>query len=443
MSNDDKSDSENKSGKAVSSGTAASSGAASKGSNWREPQTIEAKAVASTVHEPAPPAAGTPPKPAQPEKPVAAAASTKATATTPVTAAAPVKPASSGAASSGASGASTASAASAKAKPDAPEPAKAAGGRRSGVAFAVLAGAGVALLGSIALHMIHDPEAEIGTLQTSLRNQAHDFSDFKTQSQSAIAALQKQVAALQAAPMAPAPSAAGQALIQAEPGPASNVSSGAIANLQSRIDKVDQALPPIVADLAAQKTQIAKIATTPNAAALAEIAQSTLRAIDQSRPFPTELKALQELHVPAEQLTPLAKIAEKGAPDARELAKSFAPIMEKIAAASAPPPPAAHDMMGWLASKAASLVQVRPVGVQAGHSPTAVASQVEAALQAGQADQALSLWQSLPPAMQSLGSDWASGLDARQAAQAAATKILNGAIAAMATPDTSAGDAKP
>ncbi|MBV1700228.1 MAG: hypothetical protein KGQ46_00240 [Hyphomicrobiales bacterium] len=433
MSSDDKSSGEDKSGK-----TPASTGTATKGAGWREPQTIDAKVVASTVHEPAvanvPPAAGSPPKPAQTTKPGTPAASPNAA------------PPASGATSAKPASASAESATAANAKAANPAATKATGKPRSSVAFAVLAGAGVALLGSIALHMINDPETEIGTLQNAVRNQAHDFSDFKAQSQTTIAALQKQVAALQAAPVAAA-SPASPALVRAEPGPASSappsVSSNILANLQSRIDKVDQALPPIVADLAAQKTQIAKIASTPNAAALAEIAQSTLRAIDQSRPFPLELKALQELHVPDEQLTPLAKIAEKGAPDARELAKAFAPVMEKITAASAPPPPATHDTMGWLVSKAASLVKVRPVGVQAGHSPTAIASQVEAELQAGHADQALTLWHSLPAATQGLGSDWASGLDARQAAQTAATKILNGAIAAMATPNANAEGAKP
>ena len=219
--------------------------------------------------------------------------------------------------------------------------------------------------------------------------------------------------------------------------------SSSLSSLQGKVATIDQTLPKLDATLAAHETaikanqaQIVKAMATPNGTALAVVSQSIAAALARGRGFPTEFKALQSLHVDAALLAPLAKVADKGPASTVDLAKSFVPQLAAITHAETPPTPAPQGVMGWIGSKAATLVQLRDTSVPIGHEPGAEAAKVEEALRHGDAAGALKDWNAMPDAAKKLSAAWVAPLKDRAEAEAAAQKLNEGALAVMTGPSS-------
>ncbi len=347
-------------------------------------------------------------------------------------------------------------AAAAPAKPA--KPAKA----RPHYAYAILLGALTAFAGSVALHMLQGPQADVAGLQAkvaSLQSQLGKVADESAKSRLGVASDEARMAQLSAAMDKLAGPKSATTLAQSAqsdlaqpptaaagtPAPQSAASvtaltalSASMTALQSKVATLDQNMPKVNAALAANesaiaanKAQIATAMATPQGAALAVVTQNIAAALQQGRGFPIEFKALQGLHVDAALLAPLAKVADKGPVSTAALATSFAPVLAAITKAETPATPAPQGVMGWIGAKAATLVQVRDTRLPVGNAPGAGAAKVEAALRQGNDALALQDWQALPDAAKKLGADWVEALQQRVAAEATVQKLSEEALAAM------------
>ncbi|MBV1706458.1 MAG: hypothetical protein KGQ37_04550 [Hyphomicrobiales bacterium] len=355
----------------------------------------------------------------------------------------------------------------APAKPDNPDkPAKA----HPHYAYAILLGALTALAGSVALHMVQGPQADVASLKAkvaALQSQLGKIADESAKSRLGLASDQASIARISAdvaklagpksattlaegttdkAPLtgttaaAQAPQAAPTAASAPSAASATALAalSASMATLQGKVATLDQSMPKVNAALAANQSAIAenkaKIAAamaTPQGAALAVVSQSIAAALQQGRAFPIEFKALQGMHVDAALLAPLAQIADKGPVSTATLATSFAPVLAAITRAQTPATPAPQGVMGWIGAKAATLVQVRDTRLPVGNAPGAGAAKVEDALRQGHDTLALQDWEALPPDARKLGADWVIPLQQRVAAEATVQKLSQEALAAM------------
>lgn len=264
-------------------------------------------------------------------------------------------------------------------------------------------------------------------------------------------------AASATAPVVPGPAAPGPAIASAVPKPdvafpvvqsAASIAAlaavtASLSSLQGKVASLDQTLPKVDATLAAHETaikanqaQIVKAMATPNGAAVAVVSQSIAAALAQGRAFPTQFKALQGLHVDAGLLAPLAKVADKGPASTTALASSFTPELAAITQAETPATPAPQGVMGWIGSKAATLVQLRDTSLPMGHAPGAAAAKVEEALRHGDATDAWKDWNAMSEAAKKLSAGWVAPLQDRVEAEAAVQKLNEGALAAMTGPST-------
>lgn len=214
--------------------------------------------------------------------------------------------------------------------------------------------------------------------------------------------------------------------------------TASLSKLQGKVATLDQSMPKVDAALAAHESaikanqaQIVKAMATPNGAAIAVVSQSIIAALQQGRAFPTELKALQSLHVDPALLAPLAKVADKGPSSTADLARSFAPELAAITKGETPATPAPKGVMGWIGAKAATLVQVRDTRLPQGDEPGAAAARVEAALRRGDAAGALKDWNAMPESAKKLSAAWVAPLQERADAEAAVQKLNEEALAAM------------
>jgi hypothetical protein len=138
---------------------------------------------------------------------------------------------------------------------------------------------------------------------------------------------------------------------------------------------------------------------------------------------------LQSLGTDEAKLGPLKAVAAKGAPTKAELVSGFAAVRDKLVAVAAPPP--TGTVLDRMLASAQGFVKVRPAGASPGSDPDAVASRIDADLNAGSFRAALDEWLQLPDVSKTASADWADRLKARVAAEEAARSIASGAIAAL------------
>ena len=201
--------------------------------------------------------------------------------------------------------------------------------------------------------------------------------------------------------------------------------------LQERLAKIEAALaaPKNETRVAPEESGLRPSDET----ALAVAAESVADRLARGAPYITEERALERLGADPAKIAALKPFAEKGAPTAAALAGDFAKTAPSALKAAAPAE--SGGVMDRLMRNMSKVVKVTPAGETQGDDPAALISQIGATLDRGDIAAAMSLWARLPePARRAL-QGWASGAEARLAADNAAQGILNDAMAKLAAGD--------
>lgn len=181
------------------------------------------------------------------------------------------------------------------------------------------------------------------------------------------------------------------------------------------------ALEAEVADLTARTDTLAVNAEERDRAAGAArvLAVNNLRfAAERGEPFISELAVLAELGVAPDALAELQAMAATGVPSASALAAEFDEVGFAILDATND---AAPEAGFWerLFDNARGVVTVRPTVPIEGDTPAAIVSRMQAAIDAGDFETALSERAALPEAGLTVSAEWAAAVEARIALQSA------------------------
>lgn len=161
-----------------------------------------------------------------------------------------------------------------------------------------------------------------------------------------------------------------------------------LAGLVARIDRLEQSQDR------ARRAAAAAVA----AAALADAAQS-------SRPFPTELAALERLMPQGQDLAGLRPLAETGAPTRAALAAEFPEVADHAAAASRTTQEET-SLLSRISHALGALVSVRRTGDITGSGPDAVLARAERRVAEGDIEAALDQLRGLPAGGKAATADW-------------------------------------
>lgn len=169
----------------------------------------------------------------------------------------------------------------------------------------------------------------------------------------------------------------------------------AISGLASRVDQIDATLASEVLAPMEEVRKAAQAALEGQRVARSVTARALTAAVEQGGGFAGELASAETLAGPGAAIEELKAIADRGLATPNELAEAFGPVRDAITASIQQPEDDAGVVARFIAS-ARSLVKVRPSGPLEGDSREAILSRVEASLEAGDLDRALSEWNALP-----------------------------------------------
>lgn len=160
------------------------------------------------------------------------------------------------------------------------------------------------------------------------------------------------------------------------------------------------------------------------------IAASSLKAaIDRGTPFTTELDTYAALAPDAPQLDALRAFAAAGVPTRTQIAAESDAAANAMIAAARPVDPEA-GIVDRLMGSMMGLVQVRPIGVVEGEGVPEIAARLDAAVQAGDYERALTEYETLPAEAKAAGAAFIERLRARHAADRLADEALAAALRA-------------
>lgn len=239
--------------------------------------------------------------------------------------------------------------------------------------------------------------------------------------------LEKSVAALQAAPPAPASSSA----------PDLTPIEQRLAALENRpaaepAPTVD--LAPIEQRLEQMAARVADIEANPPSDPATEAAARTIsltalrQAAASEKPFAPELDAVRTLGGDEPALAALAPFAGQATPSAAALQASFPDFAERIRVASRQVDPEA-GILDRLGASASALVTVKPSGPVAGTSATAIVSRMEDDVAKGDLSAALTEGEALDGPAKAVLAPWAEAAKRRIAIDAALATLGSGAAA--------------
>ena len=200
--------------------------------------------------------------------------------------------------------------------------------------------------------------------------------------------------------------------------------------IEGRLNALERHLQTMEDNAKAAKTEVR--ATEPAAAtaprkpdpiAQAVVAQTMGRAVDSGAPFPAAFAAAKALGAPPELLAPLERLADKGGVDNASLAKLFSDSETAVLAAAQPPLPDDASAMDRLAALASKAVRVRPAATTDGNDPPALVARVEGALARGAVGEAFNAWNALPPASKNASRAFGDAAGARVGAEKAVAAL--------------------
>lgn len=318
--------------------------------------------------------------------------------------------------------------AAAGSEPPPATPAEASGQRRagtSGLIAAGIVGGLVALLGAGAVqyagYLPSSPAPQ--TPSPEVANLAAEIDGLK-QTVAALAAsppvaddgaLEKRIAALEAAAQAPATN------VPADSG-ASDALNQKVSELGNEIDQLRATLAQSSeqqassgADIARRLDEAEKKLNEPRedvAVAKAIAAAALKAAIDRGGPFLAELDTFAGVAPDDPAVTDLRSFAATGAPSRTELIRQVPDVATAIVGSIDQPDP----NQGWsdrLMASARSLVTVRPVGNIEGESVEAIVARMEDKVKNGDLPGASAEWNALPERGKQASADFKRSLDAR------------------------------
>ncbi|WP_054310335.1 COG4223 family protein [Mesorhizobium sp. 1M-11] len=193
----------------------------------------------------------------------------------------------------------------------------------------------------------------------------------------------------------------------------------AAATLDGRLGAVEQQTSQLSGKVDAQASQ-PKIA-------LAIAASALKAALDRGGPFTAELETFAAVRPDAPQIATLRTYAEKGIPTRIDITAGVGDAANAMISAATPVDPD-QGVFQRLLTSAESLVKVRPIGAVEGKGAPETVARMEVAVNQGDYAKALSEYDTLPETAKAAGADFAGKLKARQEAEAAVNELVSGAM---------------
>ena len=186
--------------------------------------------------------------------------------------------------------------------------------------------------------------------------------------------------------------------------------SGTISNLEQK--------------LVSLQDKVSESARQPDASVL--IAANALKtAIDRGGSFRAELDTFTSVAPQGTSVEDLAAFADKGVPTIADLNAWFGPVANTIIATENKLP-ADAGIWDQLVASAKGLVSVRPVaGNVSGTGVGPITARMEAALQAGDLERAVSEWEQLPADAKAVSEEFAGQMKARRDADALIQRLVS------------------
>jgi hypothetical protein len=209
--------------------------------------------------------------------------------------------------------------------------------------------------------------------------------------------------------------------------------SAAVAADHKDIDALTMRLAALEQTAKGADERIARAASGADKAARLAFAALALRtAVERGDPFASELAAIKPLG-DAAQIAALEPFAATGVPRAAALGRELAqltPLMLNAAGAA----PRESGIMDRLQQGAERLVRIRPINETAGDDPAAVIARAEVKAANGDLTGALADLSRLPDAVRAPAKDWMKKAETQVAALAAARRLADSAVGALAKP---------
>ncbi|WP_321500621.1 hypothetical protein [Breoghania sp.] len=162
------------------------------------------------------------------------------------------------------------------------------------------------------------------------------------------------------------------------------------------------------------------------------VAVSLLKnAVDAGRPYAVELAAVRNALPQGTDLAALDAHAQRGLKTLTQLTREFPEVSAEMAS-TLERVDTGNKVANTFLNNMRSLVQVRATGSGAGSGPMGALGRMEASVRAGDIDQALEIYETLPEGTQNAGKDWAASARARLAANALVDKVTSEVIEALA-----------
>jgi hypothetical protein len=207
------------------------------------------------------------------------------------------------------------------------------------------------------------------------------------------------------------------------------VDKSELTRLDDRIAAIENATKSLAATTAAAG---AADKSADRSLRVAIVALALRDTVERGSPYAPELAALKSLNSNAQALAPLEPFAASGVPTQATLARELAAAIPAMSgAAQTGPNPTEGNFMQRLQARASQFVQVRPVGDASGDDAAAIVARIGA--QAGRGDIAAAVGDisKLPPPARAPAQAFLAKVQARDAALAAAQRVVADALAAL------------
>ena len=196
---------------------------------------------------------------------------------------------------------------------------------------------------------------------------------------------------------------------------------------------LDQRVVKLEAAFSAPKTDVR---ADPNVVAKGDPVAQSVAAIELERRltagqgYAVEWAALDKLGADAKSLAALQTYAQSGAPTLSTLSAGFAKLAPDLGTPAKKPDNGSYTDVLW--DEVKGLVKVHPAGEIKGDDPTAVTTQIQAALARGDVVAARAGYAKLPEKQRELAASWAKDLDGVLQAKAAAMSLIETSLSRLA-----------
>jgi len=212
----------------------------------------------------------------------------------------------------------------------------------------------------------------------------------------------------------------------AGPDPALEKLAGDEQALAQRVVKLETAFAAPKTDVRADPTVVAKGDPVAQSVAAIELE----RRLTAGQAYAVEWAALDKLGADPKSLAALQTYAQSGAPTLSTLSAGFAKLAPDLGTPAKKPDNGSYTDVLW--DEVKGLVKVHPAGEIKGDDPTAVTTQIQAALARGDVVAARAGYAKLPEKQRELAATWAKDLDGVIAAKAAAMSLIETSLSRLA-----------